>query len=325
MIFNWKPGRRLRHAAAVVAVVTGLAACGGGTSQYEPFVAERLIVFGDETSVLETDGSKYTVNAVTSTDNGDGTTTDVVDCSANPLWVQSLASVYGFVFEQCNPTQLQTPKAFMRAAAGAKVADIRTQIDEQLANGGFRDKDLTTVLAGVNDILELYAEYPARPEPDLIAEAGARGKLLAQQVNLLVDLGAKVIVSTLPDVGLTPFALRERTTNQDIDRAALMSRLTAAFNEQLGVNIVLDGRYVGLVQADLRTQAMARSPGSFGLANVTAAACQDTSPPPLCTVHTLVDGATAGSWMWAGDTTLGYPGQQALAVLAIDRARRNPF
>jgi len=49
---------------------------------------------------------------------------------------------------------------------------------------------------------------PLRPKPlarqtiteaDLTNEAGARGRRLADQVNRLVTLGAKVIVSTLPE------------------------------------------------------------------------------------------------------------------------------
>jgi hypothetical protein len=325
MIFRRNPGRRMRLAVVCLAVFAALTACGGGTSQYEPFVPLRLIAFGDETSTLNADGSKYGVNAGTTVDNGDGTTSTTLDCVSQPIWVQSMASFYGFVFAECNPGQTQTPKAFMRASAGAKVADVQVQINAQLANGGFRDKDIVTVLVGANDILELYLQYPARPEQDLTTELQARGKLLAQQVNLLVALGAKVIVSTVPDMGLTPYALKQRAEFNDTDRAALLSRLTSAFNEQLGVNILLDGRYIGLVQADLRTQAMARSPGTFGLANVTDAACQATAPLPLCTVGTLVDGADANTWMWADDLTLGYPGQGQLTTLAVDRARRNPF
>ncbi len=327
MIFSSVPGRRLRAAVRRVAVCAAVAlgACGGGTSQYEPFVAGRVIVFGDETSALDASGQKYSINAVTSADNGDGTTTDTLDCVNRPNWVQTVASYYGFVFPECNPGQVESPQGRMRATAGAKVADVKVQIDAQLANGGFRDRDLTTLLVGANDVIDLYQQYPARPEVDLIADARSRGQQAASEVNRLVDLGAKVIVSTIPDMGLTPYARRQKAEFGDTDRAALLSRLSAAFNEQLGVNVVLDGRYVGLVQTDLRVQAMVRSPGSFGLANVTEAACLDTAPPPLCTTKTLVDGASADNWMWADDQRLAYVGQQQLGTLAVDRARRNPF
>ncbi len=52
---------------------------------------------------------------------------------------------------------------------------------------------------------------------------------MAQVVNRLVDLGAKVIVSNLPDMGLSPYAATEAKANTDIDRAAMISRITAAF------------------------------------------------------------------------------------------------
>ncbi len=325
MIFSRIPGRRLRHAFACVAAIAGLTACGGGTSQYETFTAGRVLAFGDETSAINEDGTKYSINAVTTVANGDGSSTNTLSCSAQPNWVQSVASYYGYVFAECNPNGIDNPKALMLAAAGAKVADVKVQVDAQLSNGGFRSDDLATVLAGANDIIELYQQYPGRPEADLAAELGARGAQLAQQVNRLVGLGPRVIISTVPDMGLTPYALQQRSEFLDTDRSALLTRLTAAFNDQLGANVVLDGRYVGLVQADLRTQAMVRSPGSFGLGNVTDGACLETDPPPLCSNSTLVDGAAFNTWLWANDLLLAYTGQQQLAALAVDRARRNPF
>jgi hypothetical protein len=140
--------RRLRRCAALVlAASLGLAACGGGTSQYDPFVPGRLLVFGDEYSALTPNGRNYGVNGVTAEGN--------IDCSTSPIWVQSLANVYGFTFAECNPRFDPVPKARMLAFAGAKVADVTAQVEAQVAAGGFRDKDLATVLAGANDILEL--------------------------------------------------------------------------------------------------------------------------------------------------------------------------
>ena len=211
----------------------------------------------------------------------------------------------------------------MYATAGAKVADVAAQVEGQVASGGFRSNDLALILAGTNDVLDLYAQYPVRPEASLIEDAKERGLRMAQVVNRLVNLGAKVIVSNLPDTGLSPFAGAEKAGNTDTDRAAMISRLVAAFNEQLGANVILDGRYVGLMQADLRTQAAQRSPGSFGLTNVTTAVC--TVPLPNCSTSTLVPDATATAYLWADATHLAPGGQNILASLAVDRARRNPF
>ena len=162
-----------------------------------------------------------------------------------------------------------------------------------------------------------------RPEASLLDDARERGRRMAQVVNRLVDLGAKVIVSNLPDMGLSPFAATEAKANPDTDRAAMISRISAAFNEQLGANVLLDGRFVGLMQTDLRIQAAHRSPGSFGLSNATDAAC--TVALPNCTTATLVTGATADQYLWADATRLAPGGHNLLASLAVDRAQRNPF
>jgi len=193
-------------------------------------------------------------------------------------------------------------------------------VEAQVAAGGFRDKDLATILAGTHDILALYAQYPARSEASLIADARASGERLARIVNRLVDLGVKVVVSNVPDVGLTPYGLAQKATFTDIDRGALLSRMTMALNEQLGVKVLLDGRFVGLVQADLRLQAIYRSPGSL---NVTDGVCAVALP--TCTTATLVPGALTTDYLWADDTRLAPAGQSQLAQLAIDRTRRNPF
>lgn len=326
MIFSRIATRHWRHALAGAATVAALAACGGGTSQYDAFVAQRVIAFGDEASALTSAGKKYGTNGTTAVDDGSGTLTYKLDCAAQPNWVQSLAGLYGFVFAECNPGNATTTQGVMRALPGARVGDIQVQIDAQVASGGFRDRDLVAIMAGANDIVELYQQFPGRSEDDITAELRLRGKRMALQVNRLVEYGAKVIVSTVPDMGLTPYALKQRLEfSGTTDRAALLSRLTAAFNEQLGVNILLDGRFVGLVQADLRTQAMVKSPGSFGLNNVTTAVCVDTAVLPECTDQTLVENGNAGSWMWADDFWLAYAGQSQLGALAIDRARRNPF
>ena len=322
MTLSSKAARRGRlsvTAATALAATLIVAACGGGTSQFEPFIAERVFAFGDDSSALRADGRRHGVNGLDAT-------TAVFDCRLEPLWVQVIASYYGFVFAECNVvTPAVVPKAFMRAAAGAKVADVAAQVEAQAAAGGLRDKDLALVLAGTHDVLELYAQYPAVPESALLIEARARGERMAAVVNRLVSLGAKVIVSNLPDLGMSPFARAEALANANsgVNRAALISRLTTAFNERLGVKVLLDGRFVGLAQMDLRTQSAARSPASFGFTDVSTAVC--TTAPPDCTTATLLAGATAGTFLWADGIRLAPGGQGSLATLALERARRNPF
>lgn len=306
----WRRSRRWSLAAAVL-----LAACGGGTTQYEPFVAGRVLVVGDDLSAVAADGRKFAVNGLTAA--------GALDCSAEPLWVQSVAALYGFVFAECNPNASTNVNGIMRAAGGAKVADISAQVDTQIAAGGFRDRDLVLALGGMNDVVELFERWRDQnvSSAPLLEEARARGERMAGIVNRLIDLQAKVIVSTVPDLGLSPYARLEEGKRPG--SAAFLAELTRVFNERLGVKVLLDGRFVGLMQTDLRTQLAVRFPSGYGLADATTAVC--TALLPGCTTATLLQGASAGAYLWADGTRLASGGQSQLASLALDRATRNPF
>lgn len=310
-----RPSRpwRVRLARALSCGALGLlVSCGGSTSQLDAFSPLRYFAFGDETSLLTTTGKNFSVNGLDVNGN--------IDCSVQPIWVQSVAAVYGFGFAECAGSNTFETAARILATQGAKVDDVAAQVEAQVAAGGFRDKDLATMLAGANDIYELYGQFPALSRDVLLNEARARGKRLALVVNRLIELGVKVVVSDLPDLGMSPYAIAERNLATDVDRAALISELTTAFNEQLGVNLVLDGRVVGLAQTQLRFQALKRAPGSI---NISDAVCTEALPD--CTSATVVPDATVGAYLWADSTHLGPAGHAQLANLAIDRARRNPF
>jgi len=314
------PGRRLplRASLTTLAAALALVACGGSTSQVETFVAERVFAFGDDASAITADGRKFGVNGI-------NTETSAIDCRVQPNWVQVITAYYGLALAQCNLDSTLTPRAFTLATEGARVAEVAAQIEAQVAAGGFRDKDLALFFVGMNDVLELYRQFPNRSEADLLAEARLRGERAASLVNRLIDLGAKVVLVNLPDMGLSPYARAEAATHaaSGFDRAAFITRLTTAFNERLGVRIRIDGRFVGLAQMDLRTQQAAVSPATFGFSNISDAVC--TTPLPACTTATVVTGADPNAWLWADATRLGLGGQGALATLALQRAQLNPF
>ena len=146
--------RRLGALVLVPLLLTAalLAACGGGTEQVAKFKPNRLFVFGDDNSVIENDGSndgfRYTVN--------DRSLATAGKCLVLPIFVQSVALHYGFVFEQCNPLAV-TPQAFVRAAPLAKVADVALQVANQRdLNAG----DIATFMVGINDLIEIYEQMP---------------------------------------------------------------------------------------------------------------------------------------------------------------------
>lgn len=306
---------------AGAAMAMSLASCGGG-EQVQQFVAKRVFAFGDESSVINSDGSKYTVNAVN--------TAGAYDCAANPLWVQTVALIYGLVFPQCNPAAIPGPTSRIYAAPGARVADLAGQIDQQIANGGFATGDLATILIGTNDIVAQFQQYPAVGEDQLDANLEASATELAAQVNRLADLGVKVIIATAPDMGLTPFAGEPGGSD-----AALLSRLSSHFNIKMRRGIYNDGRRIGLVLLDEYIGAV-RNLG-IGFVNSTLAACLPSAPLPTCTTNTLGTdaaaipppsvpaSASAATWLWADDRHLSAGGQNSLGSLAAQRAQNNPF
>ena len=295
-----------------------IAGCGGGgTSQIEPFAPTRLIALGDESSAILPSGKKYTVNAVSPD-------TKQVDCRVHPVWSQLLATGFGFVFPQCNTDFVALPQGIMYAFAGAKVADVRDRIDQHLSNDRFGPKDLVAIMVGVNDILELYRQFPAQSRDSLINEAKARGKLLAEQANRIANANGRVVIATIFDVGLTPFGQKEKEQQTDIERAAFLDEMSAAFNISMRLNLLNDGRLIGLVLVDEKVQQFARFPFAFRFTDVTQAACRSDVAPQDCTTETLLPDATA-SWLWAGDTLLSPQAQNEIGKLAFDRAYRNPF
>jgi outer membrane lipase/esterase len=314
------PGRRPRSAfrstLAALAAAGAVVACGGSTSQLEPFIAERVFAFGDEASALTSDGRNYSVNGVDAT-------TGAINCNAQPIWVQIIAGYFSLGLAECTGAVAVPTQAFTLAAPGARVAEVAAQIESRVAAGGFRDKDLALFFVGINDVLELYQQFPVQSEAALLAEARQRGTRAAQLVNRLVDLGARVVVVNLPDMGMSPYARAEAAANTDTDRAALITRLTTAFNESLGVRIRIDGRFVGLAQLDLRTQQARVAPSAFNLSNISDGVC--TVALPDCTTATVVTDADARTWLWADGTRLGLAGQNAVATLALQRVQQNPF
>jgi phospholipase/lecithinase/hemolysin len=326
---NW---RRYRQAALLL-MAGWLVGCGGGTSQIDPFQPRQIIILGDENAGLTADAKNYAVNGVDATSG-------VINCSSQPIWTQNLAANFGLALDRCTQAAPADVRGITRAAFNAKAADLDAQIDAQLALGPTTSKDLYVVMVGMHDIVELYETFPGsrdcnidtRVTTDLEAELSARGHHVAEQINRLVAAGARIIVSTVHDIGLTPYARAKEAAAPGT--MALLTCMTAAFNSRVRVDIVQDGRSIGLVLADDQTQAAVKFPTTFTstdsvsgvqgtLVNVTDAAC--TVAPPNCTTSTLVVGANAANFLWADDLHFGQAMHTRLSALAETRARNNPF
>ena len=307
--------KRLWRACGVAAGLALLASCGGSGQQVEPFAPTRVLVFGDEQSLLQPDGKKYSINALD--------TAGALNCAAFPVWTQSLAANFGMVFPGC-PGTVAEPQGRMYATVNARVADVATQINAHLGGDTFSRTDLVTVFAGLHDILDIYAQFPGRSSIDLNNDAKAAGAALAAQINRIARADGRILYVTLQDMGRTPFALAERIANPGgVDRAALLSALTKSFNDALKFNVINDGRLIGLVSEDDLSVAVTNNLGGF--ANFTDAACLDTVALVDCTSATLVANASATAFYWADKTHLSAGGQATLSQAALVRARGNPF
>jgi len=322
---------RRRLGAALLVAAAAVAACGGG-EQEEIFDADRVIAFGDETSLIvdlrgDANGNKYSVNATVSE------TDPTLDCKENPLWIQVIADHYDLVFPQCNPTPgaVVAPQSRIRATVGARAADLTTQIDTQLADSSFRDGDLATVLVGAHDILAQYAQFPGVGESQLIDNVEAAGAEVARQVNRLASADVRVLMSTVPDVSYSPFAIAERAAHTDTDRQQLIRRLVLRFNASLRATVNNDGRRIGLVLGDEMVQTVARFPGFNNINNSTTAVCDLTRsqlvPPSIldCSRLTLIANGNGLTYLWADDRRLAAGAQLLLGNLGTQRAQTNPF
>ncbi|HEY4080494.1 MAG TPA: SGNH/GDSL hydrolase family protein [Burkholderiaceae bacterium] len=310
---------RAAFAASALIAVLGLAACGGGNgTQIQPFHPTRIVTFGDESSYINALGQKYTINGI-------DPTSGLADCAVNPIWVQILASAYGMSYPQCDPNHSAAPQGLMLAVPGAKVADLQSTMDKYFSGNYFSDKDLVTVLIGTNDILELYSQFPAQNQDSLVAQAKVRGQAAADIVNRIADAGGRVIVSTLPDLGLTPFANAETTAHGDVNRADLLTALTSAFNIALRVELHNDGRNIGLTLLDETVQSIVKFPSAYSFADIADAACLPNVAIQNCSTKTLFPNASGDTWLWANNVLLSSGGQARLGSLAVTRAQNNPF
>ncbi len=334
MNLKFKSVRRYALAAGVLALALAASSCGGG-DQVSRFTAKRVLAFGDETSLIvdvnnDGNGSKYSINGVVkATVPVDPT----LNCSFNALWIQKVASLYNLVFPQCNRSTppVTSPSSRIRATLGATAADLSAQIDAQQAESSIGEGDISTVLVGENDILAIYLRYPAASEDSLTADAEAAGAAVGRQVNRLADAGSKVLIATIPDAGVTPFAATEKLAHTDVDRAALLTRLSGRFNATLRATIVNDGRRIGLILLDELVSAVGKFKGLNGFTNASVGACdltRSTQVPPSvldCSDLTLIPGAGSNSYLWADDRHLSAGGQASLGSLATSRAQNNPF
>ncbi|MEP6503050.1 MAG: SGNH/GDSL hydrolase family protein [Betaproteobacteria bacterium] len=325
MFFQEHLSRIAARAAAGIVAVAALASCGGGTYQVTAFVPARILSFGDESSKLVgAQGLKYSINGLS-------TATNLVDCTINPLWVQVLANSYSLVYANCNVEAVATPGAVDLSTLQATVGDLVDQVNAFQSGDTFNGNDLVTIWAGEYDVINGYKANGSGDQATLLGDMQAAGATLADAVNAIAATGAKVILLTMPDMGMSPFAYAEQQRG-DFDRQKLLSDMSGAFNLGLRSNILNDGSKIGLVLVDDYTRNAIRSPGSFSLISLPnqSYACLDSAPLPTCNQETInVDPSTGvqptASFLWADPTHLAPTAHNYIGNQAVGRAHSNPF
>ena len=328
MLFN----ERLRHVASrsvaglvAIGALVALASCGGGTYQQKVFVPARILTFGDESSRLEgSQGLKYSINGISAT-------SQQLDCTQNPLWTQVLAGSYGLAYARCNINASPDPGGVDLTTVNATVDDVATAVAAFTAGDTFNSNDLVTIWVGMHDVINEYTANGNGDPSVPLADMKDQGIKLANIVNQIENSGAKVILLTVPDMSLTPFAFNE-SQKGDFDRLKLLQDMTTQFNLGLVTNFINDGSKIGLIQVDDYLVNAVRNPGGSGfIANDNQYfGCLDSAPLPTCTDDTLRNDPNTGQvplarYLWADATHLGNALQSQLGTAASQRAHSNPF
>jgi hypothetical protein len=327
MLFNERLRRvASRSVAGLVAVgaLVALASCGGGTYQQKAFVPARILTFGDESSRMEgSQGLKYSVNGIG--------TTQQVDCTLNPIWNQSVANSFNLVYQHCNPNVNFDTPAIDLTTVNATVDDVVNSVAAFTAGDTFNGNDLVTIFVGMHDVLDEYKANATGDETVLLSDMKDQGIKLANLVNQIENAGAKVILVTIPDMSLSPFAFAE-SQKGDFDRLKLLQDMSTQFNLGVITNFINDGSKIALVQSDDYVRNAVRgAPGNgFIFAPQQTYGCLDSAPLPTCTDATLRNDPSTGQiatghFLWADATHLGSTVQGQIGTAAARLAHSNPF
>ena len=315
MAANWM--RRTVMVAACASAAL-LAACGSSTTE-SAITPARFIAFGDASSDVGQNGSRYTVN----------------DGSVNN-WTLQVTANYGKPLTPVSAGGLSYAvgnariKAKPDAAGKAGTPTVTEQIDTFLASGSFAAQDVVILSGGISDVIAGMAAVSAgtQTEAAMVAASLKAGEDMAAQVRRLVNAGAKyVMVTGTYDLSKTPWA-------KAIGREALLADASSRFNEGLLVGIVDLGANVLYVDLAYYVNLYTSVPANYGFNNATAAVCTSVDPTngigigagqvnsALCTSGTLLAGADPIRYAFADPVYFTPVVNRLFGVYAYDQVRQ---
>lgn len=321
-------------------LVTGLAAltlasCGGGT-QAKKFVPESLVVFGDDFSLITSDGAA----GVAANEGGtygvakfETGSSGPYDCEAHYNWTMLFADAVGFKFtDECSKllsgiANLKTAVMLANDPVDVRV-DNDTSVDLAVTNAGadaisarmyanlslLNKGTLVTVNAGRADIVKAYRQFLANPDALTVLTGNIKetGRRFARNLKPVVDTGARVLLILSPGLGESPLAKAD-SANLSRNKAALAA-LSAAFNSgvELQAATVATGQQLGLVRLDQVLDLMVAQFKTYGTSNayaltdIDAPACASPAQSaPLCLDSALVATGADEGYLWADATHVG--------------------
>ncbi len=303
--------------AAACAAAGLLAACGSGTTD-SAITPDRFIAFGDGFSDVGQTGARYTIN--------NGTINN---------WTQELADNYGKSIASVSAGGLSYAQGNARVAAMPDAAGsvdtptVTDQITRFLTSQSFAPDDVVLINGGISDLIVGLAgvEAGTQTEGAFVDASRESGKLLGAQVRRLVDAGAPtVVVSGTYDLGVTPWAKR-------VDKEALLSRASEAFNQGLLVDINDLGKNVLYVDSAYFVNLYEATPTGYGFSNNDDPVCTSIDPgngigtgagqvnSALCTPATLLPGEDGQRYVFADGVYLTPLAHEQLGTYAYDRLR----
>ena len=176
--------RTLKALCSVIAAAL-LSACGGASSTVEPFVATRVIAFGDGFNYVDGAGAGLSTVRTGETDN---------------TIAGRIAARYGIVVKDVQTNALAATGGFSYATKNARVADVDGQITAFLNSAGsVAKKDLIIIAVGNWDIYDAYTNGATSMDSNASA--------LVASIQRLTTAGAEhVVVMPAINMARTPWA-----------------------------------------------------------------------------------------------------------------------
>lgn len=246
--------------------------------------------------------------------------------TTNPglVWAEYLAGFYGTnaVSDNQGGSNYSVGGALTDSNTGSVLGPIpamTTQLTSYLAKtGGRADANaLYTVWGGANDLF-VAAANPGQAQ----AIVGAAVAAQAGIISTLQGAGARyVLVSTAPDLGLTPLYRAQGAV-----ASATATQLAATYNSSLFGGLAATGLSVIPLDNFHLLQEVVSNPAPYGITNVTGTACQPqlTAQSLTCNPATYVDPTAPDTYAFAdgvhpSSKTHAIIGDYAISILEAPR------